>query len=160
MAFPSAPEQDARRSRRIRPQLPRLVDQMRILTWFQFHLTLVTLVVAIVLGAVLSGHDLSYTSVDDPVARQLGRVEVLILVLAGTAILLAVAAALVRRGFMVAFPLVILAEVAVLVDVGLAVRTGVILGLVAVLLLILGGWILADLFRREVRTFLIHSPRR
>jgi hypothetical protein len=158
MASPFPSGKVAPASRRVRPQLPRLVDQMRILTWFQFYLTLVALVVAIILGAVLSHRP--YLGTDDPFEQQLDRVQELMLVLTGTAILLAVTAALVRRGFAVAFPMVILAEMAVLVEVWLAARAGIVLGVVVALLVILGGWILVDLFRREVRTFLLHSPRR
>lgn len=145
--------------RRARPQLPTRVDQMRILTWFQCHLTLVTLVVSIIVAAILSTHDLSSVGADDPIERQLDHTAVLILALPATAILLAVTAALVRRGFAIAFPLVILCELAVLVDVGLAFRTGIVLSVVTLLLVVLGGWILSNLFRREVRAFLLRPSR-
>jgi hypothetical protein len=161
MSLPSEPAQVAPGSRRLRQQLPRLVEQMRILTWFQFHLTLVTLLVAIVIAATLSSRRLANFGVGgDPIEQQLERVEVLCLALTGTAILLAVTAALVRRGFAVAFPLVLLAEVAVLVDVALAAGAGIVLRVVVVLLVILGVWILVDLFRREVWTFLLRSSHR
>ncbi|WP_203921979.1 hypothetical protein [Rugosimonospora africana] len=159
MVAQSSKREIAGDSSRTRPELPRRVDQMRILTWFQCHLTLVTLVVSVIVGAIVSGRELSSTGADDPVERQLGHIEVLILALPATAILLAITAALVRRGFAVAFPLVILCELAVLVDVGLALRAGVVLSIVTLLLVILGAWIVSNLVRREVWAFLLRSSR-
>ncbi len=45
------------------------------------------------------------------------------------------------------------------VDVVLAVRTGVILGIPVAILVGFGAWILVDLFRAEVRTFLFGRRR-
>jgi hypothetical protein len=135
--------------------LPAQVEQTRILTWFQFHLTLVTLLVAIVVGVILSGRKLSYLGADDAAAQQLDRVMTLMLVLAGTAVLLAVAAATMRRGWTVSFPVLILAEIAVLASNVLAARAGAFLGLIAVLLLALGGWIVANMFRAGARAFMM-----
>ncbi|MCW3845431.1 hypothetical protein ONA70_35750 [Micromonospora yasonensis] len=132
---------------------------MRILIWLQFHLTSVNLVVAVVAGAILSGSTSgrSYASASGASGDQLGRLEMLMPARKGTAVLLGLTAALVRRGFLVAFPLVLAAEAVVLVDLGLAARAGIVVGIVAALLVVLGGWILADLFRREVRAFLLRS---
>jgi hypothetical protein len=161
-------------SPRVKRQLPRPVEQIRILTWFQFHLSVVFLIVAIVAAAILSGQGgRPFLMYDDSARRGLAAVEPLMLALAGSAVLLATAAFLLRRGWAVALPLVFLAEVAVVVDVWLAVRAGlvasttlgaltilfaIVLGLVSALLVILGGWIVARFFSGEVRTFLLRSP--
>jgi len=53
-------------SPRVRRQLPRRVQQIRILTWFQFHLSVLILVVAIAAGAILSGSGRSFAPTDAP----------------------------------------------------------------------------------------------
>lgn len=133
---------------------------MRILIWFQFYLTLFTMVVAAVVASILEGHVPSVVTPNDPIEHQAARAVWLVLLLACGAILLAIAAASVRRGFLIAFPIVILAELALLVNLGIAVFVGIVVGITAALLIILGGWIVADLFRGEVRTFLFSRHRR
>ncbi len=107
---------------------------MRIMTWFQFPMTLLIPLVAILVGAIANAHRDAPPAADDTVVR----VVMPWLALVATAILLGTAAALVRRGFAVAFPLVLLAEAGVAVDIVPAVRTGI---------------------RAEVRTFLLRAGR-
>jgi hypothetical protein len=82
------------------------------------------------------------------------------LVLAATAVLLAISAAVLRRGFAVAYPLTVVAELAVLLAFVLAVRAGVVLIVVTVLPILLTVWIAADVSRRDVRAFMLGSARR
>jgi hypothetical protein len=145
---------------RVRLQLPPLVDRVRILTWFQFYLTLVILAVALVVGGIASGSTRSVVRTDEASRQYLGRVEVLMLVLAATAVLLAISAAVLRRGFAVAYPLTVVAELAVLLAFVLAVRAGVVLIVVTVLPILLTVWIAADVSRRDVRAFMLGSARR
>ena len=79
----------------------------------------------------------------------------LMLELGATAVLLAVAAETMRRGWAISCPALIHAEIAVLVSNVLAARAGAYLGLIAVLLLALGGWIVANMFRAGDRAFLM-----
>ncbi len=141
-----------------RPSPPRLVDQTRILLWFQFHLTLVSLLVTMFLAVLVEKHTHGYDA--DPVLEQrLTRLELLLLLLAATALVLAVAAATVRRGWWIGWPLAVLAEVAVLVDAALSWRAGVIVGLILALLLLLAVWTSVNLCRPELLRQLLR-PRR
>ncbi len=103
---------------KVRPQLPRFVDQMRILLWFQF-------------------------------------LFVLLLLRLGTTLIQALSAGLVRRGWAIVAPLILLSQVAVVVDLFWSLWIGTFGAFGATLLVLLGGWILADLFRGEVRRYLL-----
>ncbi len=140
-------------------RLPRLVDQLRILLWFQFYLTLILmLAVTIVLG-LTNEHDIGdpYTGYD-AVEQQESRLFVLLLLLLGTSILLALSAGLLRFGWVLHFPLIVLAELAVVTALGWTLVVGTVFGIGTALLLLFGGWVLVDLFRAEVRAYLLR-PR-
>ncbi len=158
----------------VKRQLPRQLEQIRILTWFQFHLSVLSMLVALAAGVLQSGQaDRAFLMTDQSARRGAAAMLLLLLVLGGTAVFLGVAAATASRGWAIAFPLVILAELAVLVDVWLTVRAwlasevlgaltvlfGVLFGVVCVLLIALGGWIAARLLHREVLTFLLRPSR-
>ena len=162
-------------SPQVKTRRPGAVEQIRILTWFQFHLTVITLIVTIVAGAILSGQgDWAYLMYRDDARRGTDAMLMVMLALLGTLVLLAVTAFGLRRDWAVSLPLVILAEAAVVVDVVLAMWAGLqtrnvlgaltmlfaaALGLLALLLLGLGGWIVARLFRGEVWSYLFRSQR-
>jgi hypothetical protein len=148
------------------PPRPVAIEQIRILTWFQFHLTVVTLIVVTIAGAVLSGQgDWAFLMYRDDARRGTDTMLMVMLVLAGTAFLLGFAAFALRRAWAVSLPLVALAEVAVVAGASLTTWAGLesrsvlgvltmliaaALGLLSVLLLGLGGWIVARLSRGEV----------
>jgi len=150
---------------------PGAVEQIRILTWFQVHLTVITLIVVIGEGAILSGQgDWAYLMYRDDARRGTGTMLTVMLMLASTMVLLALTAFALRRDWAVALPLAILAEVGVVVSVCLAMwasfeSRGVLgaltwlfaagLGLLSLFLVSLSGWIVTLLFRAEVRRFLL-----
>jgi hypothetical protein len=126
--------------------LPRLVDQLRILLWFQMYLTLIgVLAVTLDLGIFGSALTASYDNswADSLFATMLA----LILV----AILLAISAKLTRRGWMWVYALIVLTELAVVAVIMFAARIGVGAVLFGVLYGGLTGWVIADLCRGEVR---------
>src|SRR5690349_21574948 len=137
---------------KVRPQLPRFVDQMRILLWFQFFLTLVLfLAVLIGIGTISDAYDDSFEA-----NQQLqDHLFVLLLLLLGTTLIQALSAGLVRRGWAIVAPLILLSQVAVVVDLFWSLWIGTFGAFGATLLVLLGGWILADLFRGEVRRYLL-----
>jgi hypothetical protein len=75
---------------RSRPELPRLVEQVRILLWLQMHLTLLGLLVVLIVGGIYRNIHLAHDFVD-----QLLKMAVL---LAGIAAALPLCARLLRRG--------------------------------------------------------------
>lgn len=154
MTFPSGPQQVAGRSRRVRPELPRLVEQTRILTWFQFYVALLILLVQlIVLGTTPEPNGLG--DAYDQYQQLTDMLAMLMLTLVATSVLLGTAAAFLRRGFAIALLLAILAEATVAVDIWFAARVGVLSTALVVLLAILGCWITINLFRGEVLRFVL-----
>jgi hypothetical protein len=156
MTIPSVPAQVAGGSRLTRAEPPRLVEQTRILSWLQFYVTLMILLVQIVLVGTLPRPNV-FGDVYDRYEQHINTLQTLILTLLATALLLGTAAALLRRGYILALPLVILAEAAVAVDIWLAARVGILSAALVVLLAILGCWILVNLFRSEVLRFLLRA---
>jgi hypothetical protein len=156
---------------RVRPPRPAAVEQIRILTWFQLHLTVITLVVTVIEGAILSGQgDWAFLMYRDDARRGTDIMLMVMALLAGTAILLALTAFALRRGWVIGLPSLILAEIAVAVGVGLAmwavfesrevlgaltVLFAGLLGLLSLGLLAFGGWIVSRLFRTDVWRFLM-----
>src|SRR2546421_10411446 len=110
MTHPSAP-------RRRWATLPRLVDQLRILLWFQFYLTLINTLAVFGYMAVVDGH--RHDSYGDQILWDLftqreEQVLVVALIMLGSAIVLAVCARLARHRTVVLYPVVTVAELAVL----------------------------------------------
>ena len=150
MAHPSAPRQ------RWEP-LPRLVDQLRILLWFQFYLTLINTLAVFGYMAIVDGH--RRDSYDDLIAWELftqreEQVVAVALIMLGSAIVLAICARLARHRSVVLYPFVIVAELGVLYGLIRAIQAEVYAGIGVALVVLLGGWILTDLFRGEVGAFL------
>jgi hypothetical protein len=133
-----------------KPTLPRLVEQLRILLWFQMHLTLIGLL--IVLAAVGFVASVRHVQLDSGVVEQL---LLSMLLLVGTAVFLAICAALVRRRWVLVYPLIVLVEVAVIVNIVRAVASGLVGFLLVLVYAALTGWVIADLSRREVRVYLL-----
>jgi hypothetical protein len=122
-------------------QLPPRVNVVRLLTWAQFYLTLLNLLVVLVaIGIVYSQHAASSRS-DKAVA---------LVALAATAIVLAITAGLMRRRWRVVPPLLILGQLAVVTDVYLGLRAGLVVGSFTVLTVIAAGLIVTQLFRPGV----------
>jgi hypothetical protein len=143
---------------RIRPTLPRLVDQMRILLWFQFYLLLLSAIPSFIYGAIMQGQQEQYYG--DIMGWEIFENRATAAITAGFAtvgvgVLSAICAGLVRRRkvAVVLYPLVLATEALVIVVLARDVRDGLYAGLGAVLSLALGGWILVDLFRGETLAY-------
>ncbi len=132
--------------RKPRPERPRLVEQLRILLWFQMHLTLLGLLVVLIVAGTFSNIRLAHHFVD-----QLLRMALL---LVGIAVALPLCARLLRRGWFWAYPVILAIEAAVIFVIVQAVAFGLVGTLLVLLYAALTGWILADLCRREVRAYL------
>lgn len=151
---PSVPP-TAAPGRASRRPLPRLVDQMRILLWFQFFVTLVTFLGVLIGTMLITNTQLDATSDEYASTVHLEhQLAVLLLAMAGTLILQALSAGLLRFGWVVHFPLIVLAQLAVLAELGYTLWLGNFGALGAALLVLLGIWIMANLIRGEVRRYL------
>lgn len=145
-----------------KPDLPRLVEQVRILLWMQMHLTLIAL-----LGLLLYLGIASAVLDEDEVDQ--GMVTMLALV--ATAVALAVCAKLVRRRWPWVWFLILATEAAVVVivvravtggvtgllahrDVGTSIVDFLVTDLLALLYVTFTAWIIVDMFRREMRAYL------
>jgi hypothetical protein len=139
--------------RRVRPPLPRLVEQVRILLWMQTFLSVFGLLVCL-----LDGRDINRLKLlsSGDAYRRLSRlenqVELVILGLATAAILLAVCAPLVRRRWPPVHLFALAVEVGILVlAISLiAARIGPVTTTFMILYAALSVWIVVDLFRGEV----------
>lgn len=150
----------SRPARRARPALPRLVDQLRLLLWFQFYVTLLTLVpIMIVAGLTANASASTLLTTDSVDQRIVERLSLALVVLAGVAILLAICAGTVRRGWIVLYPLILLTEVAVGGMLVLLLAEGIYSGLYLLLTVAFGVWAVIDLCRGEVRGYLLRRPR-
>jgi hypothetical protein len=133
-------------------ELPRLVDQVRALLWFQMALSLIGLLVTIVIGGIVSRQDLIV--LDTAAANRLDALERrLFLIMAALiviAVIVAVSAKLLWRGWKWVYVLTVLAEALAVAVVLAAVVSGLAGGLIVLLYAALTGWILVDLFRGEV----------
>ncbi len=118
-------------------QLPRLVDQLRILLWFQMHLSLIGLIVVFVWAYFVDKQ--RQITFDSALRAQVSRTENRLFLTMGAlilvAVLLAICAKLLWRGWKWVY---------------LAGLDG---ALLVLLYAALTGWILVDLFRGEVRAY-------
>jgi hypothetical protein len=145
--------------RRVRPPLPRLVDQLRVLLWMQMHLSLLGAVVAtfaVVIVDRYNQNDLSGNPAREALER---RLELGLLLLAAATVLLAICAPLVRRRWPPIHLLSLATEAIVVVVIVDAARSGVAPVLFGILYAALTVWILADLFRGEVLRHLYRIGR-
>ena len=136
-------------------ELPRLVDQVRALLWFQMFLSLIGLLVTIIIGVIVAKQDLlvldtAAANRRDALERQLLLTMAALIVIP---VFVAVCAKLLWRGWKWVYLLAVLAQaIAVAVIVG-AVSSGLAGGLLVLLYAALTGWILVDLFRGEVLNY-------
>jgi hypothetical protein len=149
-------------ARRVRPPLPRLVEQVRILLWMQMFLSVFGVLVCLL--DLREVNRLELLSSGDAY-RRLGRLEervgLVFLGFVAAAILLAVCAPLVRRRWPPVHLLALAVEVETLV-VAITIivaRIGPVTTIFAILYSALAVWILVDLFRGEVLRHLWRSTR-
>ncbi|MCI4065141.1 hypothetical protein MRQ36_22265 [Micromonospora sp. R77] len=135
-----------------RPPLPPIVDQTRVFLLTQTWLLLVGLLVLLLLLPLMSTRG----PLDDESGTDLA---VLLGSLIVTPAVLAVAAKAVRHGWTAGWFLALLAELAVGVVLYAAFDFGLFLGLPALLFVGLGAWVLANLFRADVRRFFFARTR-
>ncbi len=135
-----------------KPELPRLVEQVRLLLWLQMYFTLLALLaVLIVFGTMGSAMD---TTDQD-------RFGLSIVTMIPLAILLAMLGRLVRRRWAWVYLVVVVAELAAIALVVGAVLSGLAFTIVGVIYAALTLWIVADLFRGQVlRYFFTRAPAR
>ncbi|GAA0903634.1 hypothetical protein GCM10009557_79400 [Virgisporangium ochraceum] len=134
-----------------RPELPRVVDQLRILLWLQTHLTLVGLLVVVVVVGYLTNERGLHLSEE----QNTGFFTALGL-LAGTAAVLALCATLMRRRWWWVYVLIAAVEVTAVVAVGYGLTRGhLVTSLGLVLYVALVAWVVVDLVHPEVRTFML-----
>jgi hypothetical protein len=140
---------------RVRPPLPRLVEQVRLLLWMQMFLSLIGLLVAIIGAYYVDRRKLM--GIGDSYSRLRGledRIELLLLGFFAVAVLLAVCAPLVRRRWPPVHVLVLAVEVLAVVVIALAVRVGLAATILVIVYAALTAWIVVDLFRGEVLRYL------
>jgi hypothetical protein len=136
---------------RVRPPLPRLVEQLRILLWMQMFLSVLGVLVCLVGLYYINRRKL--LSSDDAywrLRRLEDQVELVFLGLFAAAILLAVCAPLVRRRWPVVHLFALAVEALVVAIIVMAVRVGLAATFLMILYAALTVWILVDLFRGEV----------
>jgi hypothetical protein len=153
--------------KRERPPLPRLVEQMRVLLWLQFFVTLLNTLPLFLFEWILQGREddaFRAGGFDNPAywfwsdrADLVGRLALAVL---GTAVLLAICAGLTRQGWIVLYPLIIVAEAAVVASLVWLVLDSVYVGMGVTLALAFGGWALTDLFRGQTRRFIFRRRSR
>lgn len=137
-------------TKRPRPELPRLVEQLRILLWFQMHLTVLALTILMCLVGYFS--DIRDYIPDEVVMLRITAAVGLLVVIAA---LLATCAGLLRRWRWAAiYVLIVLTEVMTVVAVGLALATGFVISALLLPYVALVSWIVVNLARREVRAYL------
>jgi O-antigen/teichoic acid export membrane protein len=137
-------------TKRPRPELPRLVEQLRILLWFQMHLTVLALTILMCLVGYFS--DIRDYIPDEVVMLRITAAVGLLVVIAA---LLATCAGLLRRWRWAAiYVLIVLTEVMAVVAVGLALATGFVISALLLPYVALVSWIVVNLARREVRAYL------
>jgi cell division protein FtsW (lipid II flippase) len=142
-------------------ELPRFVDQLRALLWFQMFLSLIGLIVVIIIASIISKQDLlvldtAAANRRDALERQLFLTMAALIVIA---VFVWISAKLLWRGWKWVYLLALLAQaLAVTVTVG-AVTSGLAGGLIVLLYAALTGWILVDLFRGEVLAYVWRGRR-
>ena len=129
-------------------------DQLRILLWFQMHLTLIgLLVVLLVIGTITNVRSIYLdTEAENRIFLTMG-------IYAISAALLAVCAKLLWRQWAWVYLLIVGTELMVVTNLVQAITLGLVVGLFAVLQAGLVGWIVVDLLRRDVRRFMFRSGR-
>jgi hypothetical protein len=145
------------------PELPRLVDQVRILLWFQMYLSLIGVVAVLIWAAIVEKRrlvifeDAGYSGVTYPAYSRLTDLRDQLLfamaALVVVAVVLAVCAKLLRRGWKWVYLLILATQAVVVAIIVRGVTSGWTGGLLVLLYAALTGWILADLFRGEVLAF-------
>jgi hypothetical protein len=121
--------------------LPARINLIRLLTWLQMYLTLINFLIVLVPLGIAS--NLRGSTPDD-------EFFVLLLALAGTAIVVGIGAALVKRGWAAVHPLLFIGQFAILVDVVLTLHTGLLIGSFSLLTVIGVGWIIYLLCHPDV----------
>ena len=133
-------------------ELPRYVEQLRILLWLQMYASLVGILVILVPVGYLSDKGRMPNDVGDQALVSIG-------LLALAALLLAVVAKVVRRRWWWVYVLIVVVEmfaVGVMVQVMLYSPIVSVLGILIYVALV--AWVASNLFRREVVGFLFR-PR-
>src|SRR5262249_36488772 len=139
----------------------RLVDQTRILLWFQTHLSMVG-VLAVIIAVVrtesvrIGMYDYDARHRLDHFQEQLG---IAALLLVGIAIVAAICGRLLWRGWPVLFVVILATELAAAYLVLRAFTMGVASTVLGILYAGLTLWILVDLFRPEVLRYLFGGAK-
>jgi hypothetical protein len=148
-------------AKRARPELPTSVEQLRILLWLQFFLMLLNSLPLFIYEAVLQNReDAAYDTggLDSPiyttVSHRADQVGQLALWMVAIAALLGISAGLTRRGWLISYPLVLLAQIAAVAGLVYLLRDEIYLGLGVALVLAIGVCVLVVLFRPEVWRFI------
>ncbi len=140
---------------RVRPTVPRLVEQLRLLLWGQAYLSMLGVLVCLIGGYYVNRRKL--LSSGDAYNRLRGledRVGLVLLGLALVAILLAVCAPLMRRRWPPVHVFVLAVEVLAVALIVTAVRIGLAGTILMILYAALTAWIVVDLLRGEVLRYL------
>jgi len=143
--------------KRTRPELPRLVEQIRALLVFQRYLTVLAILAALI-AAALAENLADQTSPFNPRAWDAAhripmRLFAVSIGLVPVAIALAVCGKLLWRHWTWVYLLLLLAQAAVVGVIVLAVTTGYAAIIPAILYSVLTVWIIVDLFLPEVLRF-------
>lgn len=143
--------------KRTRPELPRLVEQIRALLVFQWFLTVVAILAAFTAGALVE-NAADQLSPDNPDAWDAAhsvptRLLGVSLGLIPVAIALAVCGRLLWRRWAWVYVLLFIAQVAVVGVIVVAVTTGYAAIIPAIIYSAITVWIIVDMFRPEVLRF-------
>jgi O-antigen ligase len=143
--------------KRTRPELPRLVEQIRALLVFQRYLTVVAILAAFI-AAALGENAADQISPYNPEAWDAAhslptRLFAVSLGLIPVAIALAVCGKLLWRRWAWVYLLLLIAQAAVVALIVVAVTTGYAAVIPAIIYSVLTVWIIVDMFRPEVLRF-------
>jgi hypothetical protein len=132
--------------------LPRLVDQARVLLWFQALLSVVGFAVVLMTAVLIFPNRPPALDVEpDPGLRRLSDLMFQMMMLfVAIAVVAGICATLLWRGWKWVYLLALLAQAGAVAVVAEGFLTGLGGGLAALLYAGLAAWILADLFRGEV----------
>ena len=142
--------------KRIRPELPRLVEQIRALLVFQWFLTVVAILASFVAGALteLQADHLSPYNPNWDAAHSIPfRLLDVTIGLIPVAIALAVCRRLLWRRWAWVYLLLLIAQAAVVGLIVLSVTTGYAAIIPAIIYSAITVWIVVDMFRPEVLRF-------
>lgn len=135
----------------VRPPLPRLVEQLRVLLWLQAFLSVLGVLVSLIGAQYVDRRKM--LSSGDAYFRLRGlqdRLEVVVLGLLAVAVLLSVCAPLVRRRWPPVHVFVLAVEALVVAVIVATVGTGLAGTVLMVFYAALAAWIVVDLFRADV----------